>query len=113
MENKRLGEILLNQGLINKKDLNQPLKEQKINGKLLGAILIEKGLITNEKLFEILELQNEIETVSLSRLKISPSVVKLIPENLAKRFLSLAISREENLLKVLWLTRRILSPLMP
>ena len=72
MENKRLGEILLNQGLINKKDLNQPLKEQKINGKLLGAILIEKGLITNEKLFEILELQNEIETVSLSRLKISP-----------------------------------------
>jgi len=100
MENKRLGESLLNQGLINKEDLNQALKEQKINGKLLGSILIEKGLITNKKLSEILELQKEIKTVSLSRLKISPSVVKLIPESLARRFLSLAISREKNLLKV-------------
>jgi len=100
MENKRLGELLLDRGLINKKDLNQALKEQKINGKLLGAILVEKGLITNEKLSEILELQQKIKTVSLSRVEVSSSAVKLIPERLAKRFLSLAISKKENFLKV-------------
>ena len=100
MEHKRLGELLLDHGLIDKKDLNQALKEQKINGKLLGAILVEKGLITNEKLSEILELQQKIKTVSLSRVEVSPSAVKLIPERLAKRFLSLAISKKENFLKV-------------
>ena len=100
MEHKRLGELLLDHGLIDKKDLNQALKEQKINGKLLGAILVEKGLITNEKLSEILELQQKIKTVSLSRVEVSSSAVKLIPERLAKRFLSLAISKKENFLKV-------------
>ena len=100
MENKKIGEILLKQGLITEEDLNTALKEQKVSGRFLGTILVEKELIKKEKLSEILEAQKKIKVFSFSHFKISPAVVKVIPEILARRFLSLAVSRENNLLRV-------------
>ncbi len=100
MEDKRLGEILLNKGLIKKEDLDKSLKEQKINGRLLGAILVERRLLSKEKISEILGLKKKIRSVSLPHLKISRSVVKLIPERLARRFLALAVSKKDKRLNI-------------
>lgn len=100
MEKKSLGEILIKQKLIKQADLETAFKEQRETDKLLGAILLEKGLLTRENLTEALALQNGIESISLSRMELSPEIIKTIPERLSKRFLAIAIDRKGKTLKV-------------
>jgi type IV pilus assembly protein PilB len=46
----RMGDRMVEQGLITKDQLNVALQEKKINGKMLGEILVELGFITEEAL---------------------------------------------------------------
>ncbi len=100
MNKEKLGESLVRQNLVTQKDLASALSEQQKTGKLLGTILFSKGLLTREKLTEVLALQKGIEIVSLSRLNISPEIIKKIPERLARRFLAVPIEQKEKILKV-------------
>ncbi len=100
MKRERLGEILLRQNLIKKEELELCLRDQKESGKLLGVLLVEKGFLSKEKLLEALAIQKGVETISLSQTEISPALIKLIPERLAKRFLLLPVLKEGKTLKV-------------
>ncbi len=51
---KRLGEILIERGLINRDKLNAALMEQKVTGARLGKILVRNGFLRQKKLLEIL-----------------------------------------------------------
>ena len=57
---RRLGEILIDEGLISMDQLMQAFKYQILTGKRLGETLIKLGIITEEKLNKILET-NEVE----------------------------------------------------
>lgn len=56
---KKIGEILVQNGLISLDDLNAALVRQKNNqdGRKLGEILIDMGLLTYDSLLEYLEHQ--------------------------------------------------------
>jgi hypothetical protein len=57
MEDNRLGKILLKKGLLQEKDLEKALEEQRKTGAKLGVILLRKDLVDKETITDILEGQ--------------------------------------------------------
>ncbi len=79
-----LGDFLIKQGLITQEQLKKALKYQKESGKLIGRCLIELGFITEEDLIKTLSEQLDVPYLSLKKYKIDPSVLKLVPEEIAR-----------------------------
>ncbi len=94
----KLGEILLQEGIITEEQLSDVLSQQKISGERLGRILIEEGYLTEELLMEILGKQLDIPHVSLSNIKIDSEVVTSIPVDLAQRHKIIPLEKVDNLL---------------
>lgn len=82
---KRLGEILVDEGVITLRQLDTALQEQKQSGKFLGEILVELGFAAEEKVTRILSEQLGFAFVDLPQISIEPKAIKLIPEELAAR----------------------------
>ncbi len=97
---KRLGEMLVLNSFITREQLNEALEDQKKSGLKLGQILIEKGFITEKQLLEFLSKQFAIKFIELSNLDLSPDIVSLIPESIARRYNLIAIKKDQNLLSV-------------
>jgi type IV pilus assembly protein PilB len=97
---KRLGDLLIEVGLLTQEQLNQALNLQKSTKERLGDILISKGFITESQLIEVLEFQLGIPHVILSRIKIDRSVINIITESIAKRYLVLPIKKNGNKLTI-------------
>jgi type IV pilus assembly protein PilB len=92
---KRLGDILLEAGVITEQQLEEVLQEQVTSRKRIGRLLIEKELITEEHLIDILERQLGISQVNLYNYNIDPKVASLIPMSLAQRYMVIPIGRKE------------------
>jgi len=92
--NKRIGDILIEQGLITSQQLKEALEMQK-NGskKRLGEIFVEIGAISREELYGILQYIYETEYIDLSNYVIDPEVISLISEKAALRFKLIPISK--------------------
>lgn len=97
----RIGEMLVQAGIINKEDLEKALRKQKESGKRLGSILVEMGLIDEKTLVKFLARQLGFPPVDLSTLKLIPQdVLKLIPAEMAYRYQVLPLGRKGNTLFV-------------
>ena len=95
--NEKIGEILLNQGLITSQQLEEALKAQREgNNKKLGEILVDMGALSKEELYEVLQYVYETEYVDLSNYVIDPEVISLIPEKIALQFTLIPISKNNN-----------------
>ena len=95
--NKKIGEILIEQGLITPQQLKEALEEQKNgNNKRLGEIFVEAGIISKEELYEVLQYVFETEYVDLSNYVIDPEVISLIPEKIALQFKLIPISKNDD-----------------
>jgi len=97
---KRIGEILVNLGIISDEQLSYSLRRQKETNKVLGKILIEEGYILEEQIIEVLELQYGIESVRLDKYDIDPEAPGLISEKMARRHELIPIALEDNLMTV-------------
>ncbi|RKP57214.1 type II secretion system protein GspE [Cohnella endophytica] len=97
---KRLGDLLVDSGIISDEDLQRALVEQRQTKQKLGDLLINQGYITEQQLIEVLEFQLGIPHVSLFKYQIDPSVAQIIPESLAKRFMAIPIKKEGSKLLV-------------
>ena len=76
---KRLGDRLLEAGLINRHQLELALREQKRTGRLIGAVLHELGFVTEQDIASFLAQDAQTPTVDLAKLAIDPGVVGLLP----------------------------------
>jgi type IV pilus assembly protein PilB len=95
--NKRIGDILIEQGLITPQQLKEALEAQKNgNNKRLGEIFVEAEVITKEELYEVLQYVYEAEYVDLSNYVIDPEVISLISEKAALRFKLIPISKNDD-----------------
>ncbi len=97
---KRLGDLLLEVGLITAEQLENALKVQKTTGKKLGEVLISEGVVTQENIIEVLEFQLGIPHVDLEKYSINPNACLLIPEGLARRYELIPISQQNGMLIV-------------
>ncbi|MEG2246756.1 MAG: GspE/PulE family protein [Peptostreptococcaceae bacterium] len=92
----RIGDKLVERGYISNEQLERALKLQSGTGKRIGAILIEQGLITPELLTSVLTELLDIENIALTRSNINPEAIKLIPENICKRYKIFPFKKENN-----------------
>lgn len=85
-QRKRIGEILIDQGIITPQQLDQALAEQKRTGWKLGQCLVHLRLVEEEKLAEILAAQLDIPHVVLANFNFNASIVRMIPEDMARKY---------------------------
>jgi len=81
----RLGDMLVQAGIITEEQLKEALGKQRGSGKRLGHLLLDDGYITQQELTRVLEEQLGIESINLKQTAVDPRAAKLIPENLARR----------------------------
>jgi type IV pilus assembly protein PilB len=95
---RRLGDLLVADGLISPEQLQRALSEQKGSNEKLGSILVRLGAINEEQLIEFLSLQYGIPSITLSQLDIDPDVIKLIPAQIARKYEILPVKRTNSAL---------------
>lgn len=98
--NARLGDFLLERGLISQKELKHALARQKEVLKPLGEILLEMKLIDEARLAHALADQLNIPYVDLFTTPLQPTAVDLIPEHLARKYKCIPIRVNNGFLEV-------------
>ncbi|MEW9096321.1 MAG: ATPase, T2SS/T4P/T4SS family [Clostridiaceae bacterium] len=83
---KRLGEILIDSGLITDEILNRALILQKETGEKLGTLLITKGFATEEQIVDAVKRQLGIDYINLYEINIRPEIIEIIPEAMARKY---------------------------
>jgi type IV pilus assembly protein PilB len=97
---KRLGELLLEAGLVSEEQLERALAEQKGTGERLGKLLIRQGVVTEQDIINLLEVQLGIPQVRLLPGSLDRSLARILPEPLARRYLVAPVRLEGNRLVV-------------
>lgn len=90
---RRLGDLLIESGLLTADQLKASLKEKPAEQKL-GDALLHRGYITEQQLIEVLEFQLGIPHISLYRYPFDTSLFTLIPKEMAKRNLVIPLKKE-------------------
>tara|TARA_R100000027_G_scaffold67028_1_gene64269 strand:- start:4207 stop:6261 length:2055 start_codon:yes stop_codon:yes gene_type:complete len=93
---RRIGEILIEQGLVTEAQLEECLKLQEETGRKLGEILIEKDLLWEEDLVEALAIQNGNAFVELDPYSVDASLLEKIPVDLAREMRIFPVSLQNN-----------------
>lgn len=92
---KRLGDLLVESGVITAEQLDYALTT-KMKEEKLGDFLIKENFLTEQQLIEVLEFQLGIPHISLNQFSISPELLQLIPAELAKRANIMPIRKDKN-----------------
>src|SRR5262245_9199144 len=87
----RLGDWLLDRGLVTQTQLDLALREQKRKGRLLGEALLGLGFVTQETLSQYLAQKTQTESIDLARVTISPELARLVPQPLARRLVAVPV----------------------
>ena len=91
MGKKRMGELMVESGLLTPGNLKRGLEEQKKSGKRLGEVLIQLQLISESQMAQSLAALIGMKYVKLLSLQIDPSLFMIIPEVLARRHLAVPL----------------------
>ncbi|PYM41085.1 MAG: type IV-A pilus assembly ATPase PilB [Candidatus Rokuibacteriota bacterium] len=84
--NRRLGDLLVADGLLTPAQLQKALGEQRGSTEKLGSILIKLGFINEEQLIGFLSRQYGVPSITLAQLEIDPAVLRLVPAPIAKKY---------------------------
>jgi MSHA biogenesis protein MshE len=96
----RLGDLLIQQGLLTDEQLKQALDEQKRSGRKLGRIFVDSGYVTEEGIAKALAGQLQAEFVDLRSFQPKPELIRLLPEAQARRFRAIVLGEQAGSLRV-------------
>ncbi|SHJ70854.1 type II secretion system protein E (GspE) [Hathewaya proteolytica DSM 3090] len=99
-EKKRIGDMLLEEGIITEEQLKEVLEVQKNTKGKFGEILLQKGFINEEDLINFLSKQMNIKKIDLSDMDIPEETVFNIPKDIAERYNVIAFKEELGVLCV-------------
>lgn len=88
---KQLGEVLLEEGLVNEVQLMAALDEQVVRGTSLGRVLVELGMLTEDQLVSALAAQVGMEFVDLDEFPVDRAAVAKMPATQCRRYTVLPI----------------------
>src|SRR5436309_10875265 len=80
---KKIGECLVQAGLITETDLQTALAEHKRSGERLGAVLVRMNLATDRQIAKALAYQLGFAYINLAENVPDPAAVILIPKDVA------------------------------
>jgi len=89
----RLGDLLIQHGLLTDEQLKIALDEQKRTGRKLGRVFVESGFVTEEGISQALARQLQIPFIDLKNFTPKPELIKLLPEAPARRFRAMVLEQ--------------------
>ena len=89
----KLGEMLIKAGLLTPQKLEETLEYQKTHGGKLGLNLISLGIVKEADITRVLSQQYGVPSISLTEVEIEDTVVKLIPSEVAQKYLIMPVKR--------------------
>ncbi len=89
----QIGELLIKENYITSDQLDTALKHQRAHGGRLGSILINLGFVDDDDITAALSKQYGVPSINLAYFEIDPSVIKLIPVEVAQKYLVIPLSR--------------------
>ncbi|MCM1307664.1 MAG: Flp pilus assembly complex ATPase component TadA [Butyrivibrio sp.] len=102
-KNLRIGDILLNNGIITDEQLTQALAEQKSKKIKIGEALISLGFVTQDMINDILCEQLDIEYVDLRKIDIDENTMHMVSEDIIRKYLVVPFgldNKQANVIKV-------------
>ncbi len=99
-QKKRIGEVLLEQGLLTEEQLQQGLEEQRKSGMQLGKCFVKLGFISENKLVDVLSAQLDIQHVVLENFNFSRQLIRIIPEEMARRYKAIPLFEQDGVVTV-------------
>ncbi len=100
---KRLGDMLVDAGVITDEQLGQALKKQRELGLRLGETLIELKMTDENEIAEALHQQMGLPLARIREAKLAPEIIALVPENIVRKHNVLPFELDEenpNILRV-------------
>ncbi len=95
MPQKRLGDLLLEAGLIDGEQLQSAITHQKIAKGRLGSNLVALGYITEDTLVAFLSQQMRVAQVDVRHLDVPADLLRRIPKRMAEQYLVLPVEFKE------------------
>ena len=95
-----LSDILYEKGLITREQLDRILKVQKDTDKDLQKVIIELDILKKDEMMFALADEIGVNYVNLNDIHIDPTIVVLIPEEMARRHQLIAIDKDEKKLTI-------------
>ncbi|MDY6792914.1 MAG: GspE/PulE family protein [Thermodesulfobacteriota bacterium] len=83
---KRLGEILVEGGLITEKQLESALPQQKKRKVKLGQFFVQQGILTETQIVKVVSSQLKIEEYSALKYTLDPELAHIIPADMAYKY---------------------------
>jgi type IV pilus assembly protein PilB len=81
----RLGDVLVQNGVITEEDLQRGLERQKGSGRKLGETLVDEGITTEENIARALSKQFHYDMVDLQNTVIPQEILDLVPASVLKK----------------------------
>ena len=96
INNKPLGDLLLERGLINQAQLDQGLDLQRVKGGLIGEILVELGFVKEDDIAQALTAQYGFPYLPLGNYDVDLAITSIIPGRVARQYLLVPIDKIGN-----------------
>lgn len=97
---RRLGTLLVQEGVISDAQLQAALQQQNDTGRKLGQTLVDLDIISDVQLGQFLAKQLQLEFVDLNQRQLTAEVVQQIPEVQARRYRALLLDKTEDTITV-------------
>lgn len=89
----KLGQMLTKAGLVTEEQLKDALEHQRKQGGKIGYNLVKLGYVSEEDITSLLSEQYGVPSINLRHFEIDESVIKLIPSEVAQKYLIIPINR--------------------
>jgi len=97
---KRLGDLLVEEGIVSEEQIQQALNAQRSTGQKLGDALIDLGFITEKQMLDFLSQQLGLPLIDLGRAPVDAEAVQILPEVHARRLRAMVFARNGDTLRV-------------
>lgn len=92
LSEKRIGEVLVEMGVLTQEQVDQALAEQRETHQRIGDIALSKGWVTKTNLMEALATRLGVNYLDLAVAHVDPTAIDLISEEDARRYAAIPVS---------------------
>ncbi len=89
---KRIGELLIEEGIISEDTARRTAEEQKVIHRRFGDLLIENNMVSENDVARVLSKQYRLKFVDVNTLPVMPDAVLSVPEDMARKHVILPVS---------------------
>ena len=91
--NERIGELLVKEDLLTAEQLRDAREEARAKGQRLGAQITQLGYLDEAELTDFVAKQYGVPSINLEEFEIDPSVIELVPEDVAQKHVVIPVNR--------------------